>query len=193
MKLLGTAGAFLLAVVLAVVSVVLATAVGALGVARTGLAAGAPVPSELAPVIEAAGTSCALVTPALLAAQLNQESGFRSDAVSPAGAEGIAQFLPGTWASWGVDADGDGVADPFDPVDAIWSDARLLCSLVARAERSGLPGPVVALALAGYNAGWGAVLRFGAVPPFPETQRYVRAILSAVPVYAALSTAAAAR
>jgi peptidoglycan DL-endopeptidase RipA len=191
-KPLVTAAAALLSVVLAVVSVVLATTVGAFGVARTGLAPGAPVPSELAPVIEAAGTTCPLVTPALLAAQLDQESGFRADAESPAGAEGIAQFLPGTWASWGVDADGDGVADPFDPVDAIWSDARLLCSLVARAVRSGLRWPAVSLALAGYNAGWGAVLRFGAVPPYPQTQRYVRAILSAVPVYSALSTAPSA-
>jgi len=174
----------LLLVVVAAVSVVMTTAVGAVTRSTYRPVAGAAVPPALVQILDAAGRSCPLVTPALLAAQLHQESGFRAAAVSSAGAEGIAQFLPGTWATWGVDADGDGVADPFDPVDAIGSDARLLCALVARAARSGVPGNPVALALAGYNAGWGAVLRFGGVPPYPQTQNYVAAILAAVARYA---------
>lgn len=185
MKLLAAAGALTGLVLLAVVSVAMATAVGA--VARTAYGPAAEVvPPLLVPIIDDAATSCPQITPALLAAQLHQESGFRATAVSAAGAEGIAQFLPGTWATWGVDADGDGVANPFDPVDAIWSDARMLCALVARAARSTVPGNPVALALAGYNAGWGAVVRFDGIPPYRQTQIYVAAILAAAARYAAV-------
>ena len=53
-------------------------------------------------------------------------SGFRANALSSAGAEGVAQFLPGTWTTWGRVEDGDGVADPWDPADAIPADARML-------------------------------------------------------------------
>ena len=136
------------------------------------------VPPELVPLIEAAAGTCTGVSPALLAAQLDQESGFRADAVSPVGAQGLAQFMPGTWASWGRDGDGDGRADPFTPADAIPAQAAYLCSLLG--DVASLGGDPVRLALAAYNAGLGAVQRYGDVPPFAETQAYVTAVMANV-------------
>jgi soluble lytic murein transglycosylase-like protein len=100
----------------------------------------------------------------LLAAQLYAESGFNPFAVSPAGAEGIAQFMPGTAEAMGLD-------DPFDPVAAIDAQARLMSDLLEQFDGK------VALALAAYNAGPGAVRRYGGIPPYPETRAYVSRIL----------------
>ena len=100
----------------------------------------------------------------VLAAQLYAESGFNPFARSPAGAEGIAQFMPGTADSYGLD-------NPFDPVAAIDAQAHLMSDLLKQF------GGKVALALAAYNAGPGAVQRYGRVPPYAETRGYVTKIL----------------
>lgn len=102
----------------------------------------------------------------LLAAVAKQESGFDPKAVSPAGAQGLMQLMPAT-------AKGLGVTDSFDPTQAVDGAARLLSDLLDRFGRTDL-------ALAGYNAGPGAVLRYNGVPPYPETQNYVRSILAMV-------------
>jgi Transglycosylase SLT domain/D-alanyl-D-alanine carboxypeptidase len=104
------------------------------------------------------------VSPGLLAAQLMAESGFNPRAVSPAGALGIAQFMPATARSYGLH-------DPFDPVAAIDAQAHLMSDLL-RQFRS------VPLALAAYNAGPGAVGACKCVPPYPETRAYVARILA---------------
>lgn len=104
------------------------------------------------------------VPAALLGAQLLAESNFDPFAVSPAGAQGIAQFMPSTAASYGL-------ADPFDPVAAIEAQAHLMADLI---RQLGSPE----LALAGYNAGPGAVESCGCVPPYPETRAYVTRILA---------------
>jgi peptidoglycan DL-endopeptidase CwlO len=116
-------------------------------------------------LFEDAGTTHG-VSPALLAAVARQESGFDPRAVSPAGAQGLMQLMPGT-------ADGLGVTDPFDPAQAVDGAARLLRTLLDRFGGT-------ELALAAYNAGPGAVLRYGGIPPYPETQAYVRSVLSQV-------------
>lgn len=103
------------------------------------------------------------VSAALLAAQLYAESGFNPAAVSPAGAEGIAQFMPGTARALGL-------GDPFDASKAIDAQGRLMRDLLRRFGS-------VPLALAAYNAGPGAVAACGCVPPYPETQAYVARIL----------------
>jgi soluble lytic murein transglycosylase-like protein len=103
------------------------------------------------------------LAPALLAALLRVESGFDPRAVSAAGAQGIAQFLPATAAEVGL-------KDPFDAPRAIDAAARLMAEL---RERLGS----VELALAAYNAGPGAVSRHGGVPPFRETRAYVARVL----------------
>jgi hypothetical protein len=100
----------------------------------------------------------------LLAAQLYAESGFNPFATSSAGAQGIAQFMPGTARSYGL-------SNPFDPDDAIDAQAHLVSDLLKRFDGR------VALALAGYNAGPGAVERYGGVPPYSETRAYVARIL----------------
>jgi cell wall-associated NlpC family hydrolase len=146
------------------------------GVVGGTLKGGVPVPQEVVALVEssiqAAGSQ--FVTESVLAAQLYQESHFNEAAVSPVGAQGIAQFMPATWTAWGRDENGDGKADPFDMVDAIPAAARFdahVADLVAS-----VPGDRTELMLAAYNAGPGAVLRYQGVPPFQETQAYVRTI-----------------
>jgi hypothetical protein len=100
---------------------------------------------------------------ALLSAQIYAESNFNPFAQSPAGAQGIAQFMPGTAAALGLE-------DPFDPEQAIDAQAHLMRDLLRRWGS-------VPLALAAYNAGSGAVDQYGGIPPYPETRAYVMKIL----------------
>lgn len=106
------------------------------------------------------------VPPALMAGQLMAESGFDPSAGSPAGAQGIAQFMPGTAASYGL-------ANPYDPVAAIDAEAHLMSDLL---RRFGSPE----LALAAYNAGPAPVEACHCIPPYPETQAYVTRILALI-------------
>jgi soluble lytic murein transglycosylase-like protein len=101
--------------------------------------------------------------PEFLAATLLQESAFDPQAISSAGAIGIAQFMPST-------ADGMGV-DPFDPFDAIDGAAQLLAQYVRAYD--GVYANPYAAALAAYNAGPGAVQAYGGVPPYPQTREYI--------------------
>ncbi|MCX4233219.1 NlpC/P60 family protein [Streptomyces ortus] len=147
------------------------------------------VPPEYLNWIERAGRLCEEVSAPLLAAQIEAESGWDPKAVSPAHAEGLSQFIPGTWATWGVDAAGrdggepDGVADPFTPGDAIMTQARYDCWLADKVEKMNAGGDPTRLILAAYNAGPGAVERFGGVPPSPETQGYVARIIASMSTY----------
>lgn len=139
---------------------------------------GIQVPAHLVDSVRAAGQTCPAISPKLIAAQLQQESGWDRRAVSPAGAQGIAQFMPDTWREWGRDLDGDGIADPFDAKESIDAQGRFMCYLHAQAVSSGIRGKPVVLALAGYNAGWAPVQRYRGVPPYPETREYVRRIMN---------------
>jgi soluble lytic murein transglycosylase-like protein len=103
------------------------------------------------------------LAPELLTAVAWQESRGRSDALSPKGAIGVMQLMPGTARAIGV--------NPHDPAENIMGGARYLRQQI---DRFG----TIPLALAAYNAGPGAVSRFGGIPPFRETQTYVSAILS---------------
>ncbi|MEU9922634.1 bifunctional lytic transglycosylase/C40 family peptidase [Streptomyces griseoluteus] len=147
-----------------------------------GLAKGA-VPAAYQTLVQKWGNLCPAINPALLAAQLYQESGFNPGARSPAKAQGIAQFIPGTWATHGVDGDGDGDRDVWDPDDAIPSAASYDCEL-AKYVRD-VPGDVSANMLAAYNAGAYAVIRYGGVPPYRETRNYVKTITTLAKSFAA--------
>jgi hypothetical protein len=100
---------------------------------------------------------------ALLSAQIYAESNFNPFAQSPAGAQGIAQFMPGTAQSMGLE-------NPFDPEEAIDAQAHLMRDLLRRFGS-------VPLALAAYNAGAGAVEQYGGIPPYAETRAYVAKII----------------
>jgi len=106
------------------------------------------------------------VSPKLLAAVAKVESGYNPDAVSPAGAQGLMQLMPST-------AKGLGVQNPFDPEQAINGAAKLLSRNLK--EFKSLP-----LALAAYNAGGGAVHKYGGIPPYAETQAYVPKVQNAL-------------
>lgn len=138
------------------------------------LAEGA-VPDEYREALLNWGSHCPTLTPARLAAQIQTESAWRPDAHNEtSGARGMAQFLPGTWAEYGTDGDGDGTADIVNPLDAIASAAVYDCA-VARMVKD-VPGDPVDLMLAAYNAGPGAVLHAGGVPNYTETRNYIRKI-----------------
>jgi soluble lytic murein transglycosylase-like protein len=102
--------------------------------------------------------------PDLVAAVVSVESAFRPQAVSPKGAQGLMQLMPRTAQSLGV-------ADPLDPAQNLDGGARHLGQLLD------LYGGDLVRALAAYNAGQGAVQRHGGVPPYRETQTYVKKVL----------------
>lgn len=138
------------------------------------------IPTAYRTLVAAAGRQCKEFPPAVVAAQIDAESQWNPKAGSPAGAQGIAQFMPGTWASSGVDGDRDGKKDVWNPADAIPAQAKYMCGLISDVKgwlKAGrVKGDVLTLALAAYNAGGGAVLKHGGVPPYPETRDYVRKI-----------------
>lgn len=167
------------------VYIVAGNLVNGVGGGRVGLAKGA-VPAAYQALVQKWGNLCPALNPALLAAQLYQESGFNPNARSPAKAEGIAQFIPGTWATHGVDGDGDGDRDVWDPNDAIPSAASYDCELAKYVKD--VPGDTSANMLAAYNAGAYAVIKYGGVPPYKETQGYVKTITTLQDSFAAPAT-----
>ena len=128
--------------------------------------------------VQKAGSLCPQITAPLIAAQIQQESGWQPDAVSPAGAQGLSQFMPGTWPAYAADDAGDGHISPVNPADAIMAQGRYMCALVQQVQADpALAGQdVLTLALAAYNAGINNVTTYAGVPPFPETQDYITQI-----------------
>jgi soluble lytic murein transglycosylase-like protein len=113
-------------------------------------------------IIESGGRNG--VDPVLLYSIMHQESTFKQRAVSPKGARGLMQLMPGTAQRFGV-------TNIFDPQQNIEGGARYMRFLLNMFDGD------VELALAGYNAGEGAVLKYGRqIPPYRETQEYVRRI-----------------
>ena len=131
----------------------------------TGSLAGVPYGDEITAAARRNG-----VDPALLAGLVRQESNFNAAAVSPAGARGLTQLMPATAA-------GLGVANPSDPVQALEGGARYL-----RRQLDAFGGDVTK-ALAAYNAGPGAVQRYGGVPPYAETQAYLQKVQAFAAAY----------
>jgi hypothetical protein len=135
---------------------------GSGGDGASGAALPAFVPDRFAPLLARAAQRWN-VSAALLAAQLHQESGFNPAAVSGAGAEGIAQFMPATARLYGL-------RNPFDAAAAIDAQGHLMRDLLRRFGS-------VPLALAAYNAGEQRVAACMCIPPIPETIGYVASIL----------------
>lgn len=166
-------GAGLVMLLVVGVYVVAGNLAGGVGGGAVGLAKGA-VPGAYKALVQRWGNLCPALNPALLAAQLYQESGWDPGVVSPADARGIAQFIPSTWATHGIDGNGDGKRDIWDPNDAIPSAASYDCELAKYVKD--VPGDTSDNMLAAYNAGAYRVIRAGGVPAIRETQNYVRTI-----------------
>ncbi|PPJ25565.1 NlpC/P60 family protein [Nocardia nova] len=142
------------------------------------------------PWFRQAGTLCPGIDAPTLAALYAAENGFRygpTAPVSAAGALGPGQFMPATWSKYGTDVHGTGIPDVFDPGDSVMASSHLLCDTYQQIEqwkRGGkVDGDTLALTLAAYNAGSGAVLRSGGMPEGSpayefETKPYVARILS---------------
>jgi soluble lytic murein transglycosylase-like protein len=135
------------------------------------LPAGVPYGAEITAAAKKYG-----IDPALLAGLVKQESGFNPNAGSPAGARGLTQLMPATAA-------GLGVTNVLDPAQSLEGGAKYL-----RAQLDAFGGDVTR-ALAAYNAGPGAVKRYGGVPPYAETQNYVRAVQANAAAYRAAGSA----
>lgn len=144
-----------------------------LAVSDTGGASAPPVSAPVArldksrhnPLIAQAAQATGLPH-ALVAAVISVESGFNEKAVSPKGAKGLMQLMPGTAKRFGV-------TDVFDPAENIKGGTAYLKHLLALFNND------VSLTLAAYNAGEEAVARYGRkIPPFPETQKYVQLVLA---------------
>ena len=122
----------------------------------------AGVPIYLAQLIDEASKSAG-VDPRLVTAVVGRESGFNPTAVSPVGAQGLMQLMPQTARYLGI-------TDPFDPRQNVFAGAKYLRKLLDTFAGD------LDLTLAAYNAGPGAVARYGGVPPYPETRAYVQYI-----------------
>lgn len=113
----------------------------------------------------------------LVMAMVLVESGFNPNATSRAGAMGLGQLMPGT-------ARGMGVSNAYDSIDNLYGTVRLIRGHLEKySGKTGDQYQALVLALAAYNAGSGAVRRYGGVPPYRETQNYVRKVVA---VYDAL-------
>ena len=144
-----------------------------------GVASGAAVGSINAPsmvppaeIEQLVSTNAAQwnVDPALVKAIIANESGFNAHATSNVGAQGLMQLMPGT-------ATGLGVTDAYDPAQNVWGGTRYIKGLLDRF------GGDVRKAIAAYNAGPGAVEKYGGVPPYAETQNYVQNVLASYEKY----------
>ncbi len=125
--------------------------------------------SQYEPLIQQAAARNG-VDPAVLHGLIQQESGFDPNSSSSAGAQGLTQLMPGTASSLGV-------ANPLNPAESIEGGARYLAQMMAQF------GGNTSDALAAYNAGPGAVSKYGGVPPYAETQSYVSKVLGYAEAY----------
>jgi hypothetical protein len=124
-------------------------------------------PADIASLEQAAAKKHG-IDPALFSALIQTESGNNPKAVSDAGAQGLGQIMP-------FNDKGLGLTKPFDPGANLDASASMLASALAANKGN------VDLALAAYNAGQGAVDKYGGIPPFPETQAYVKKVRALLP------------
>lgn len=150
------------------------------------------------PWLNKAGALCNGIKAPTLAALYSAENGFRygpSAPVSPVGAKGPGQFMDGTWRTYGKDADGDGTADVLGVADSVMASGHLLCDMYTQIDswkhQGRVRGDTLDLAIAGYNAGLGAVLASRGMPSGSpdyenQTKPYVAKIRASEAYFASL-------
>ena len=136
----------------------------------SGAPAAAPVPPAQIDALVQQNAATWQVEPALIKAVIANESGFNAAATSSVGAQGLMQLMPATAASLGV-------RDAYDPAQNVAGGTRYLRGLLDRFNGD------KRLAIAAYNAGPGAVEKYGNVPPFAETRNYVQNVLASFDTY----------
>lgn len=149
-------------------------ALQAQGAQTAGVPQNAPAmvpPAQLEQLVQTNGAAFG-VDPALIKAIVANESGFNPNATSRTGAQGLMQLEPGTAA-------GLGVTDAYDPAQNISGGTRYIKGLLERFHGD------LHLAVAAYNAGPGAVEKYGDVPPYAETQNYVQNVIASYQKYSA--------
>ena len=130
----------------------------------------APVPPDQINSLVQQNADIWQVDPALIKSVIANESSFNANATSPVGAQGLMQLMPETAASLGV-------KNPYDPAQNVAGGTRYLRGLLDRFKGD------TRLAVAAYNAGPGAVEKYGDVPPYAETQSYVKNVLGSLDQY----------
>jgi len=132
----------------------------------------AMVPPAQIDALVSANATQQQVDPALIKAIIANESGFNANGTSKVGAQGLMQLMPGTAA-------GLGVTNAYDPSQNVMGGTKYIKGLLDRFNGD------VKLAVAAYNAGPGAVEKYGGVPPYAETQNYVQNVLASYQKYRA--------
>ncbi|AQS65875.1 M23 family metallopeptidase [Streptomyces pactum] len=157
----------------------------------TDQAAAVDIDPSYIPWLRKAASACTLLEPSLLAAQIDQLSGWSDDTDELSGQKGIAAFTDTEWRTWGRDDDGNGRSSPRDPADAIMALGRQDCSLAEEVTdlrtEGRVNGDLVDLTLAAYSSGTDAVTESGRVPPTAET--YLAEVEALLPRYEALDRA----
>ncbi|MCW7944314.1 hypothetical protein AAW14_20345 [Streptomyces hygroscopicus] len=145
------------------------------------------VPPDLVEPIQKAGTLCPEISPVVIAAQIDRESGFDANLVGPDGEQGISQLSPENFARFGKDENGDNSASALDPADAILAQGRYLCSLAQQvrpfATSAQPPQDELSITLAAYDVGIDAVRVAQGVPKTNRSQAYVLGIRAQFATY----------
>ncbi|MGW2171893.1 M23 family metallopeptidase [Streptomyces sp. NPDC001705] len=149
---------------------------------------GVDVDPSYVPWLRKAASACTVLDPSVLAAQIDQLSGWSDDTDELSGQKGIAAFTDSEWRTWGKDDDGNGKASPHEPADAIMALGRRDCSLAEKVTElrteGRVNGDLVDLTLAAYATGTDAVTKAGRVPAQAET--YLAEVHTLLPRYEAL-------
>jgi murein DD-endopeptidase MepM/ murein hydrolase activator NlpD len=151
-------------------------------------ATAADVDDSSIPWLRKAADGCAVVTPSVLAAQIDQLSGWSNDTGKLSGQKGIAAFTDAQWQKWGKDADGNDRSSPRDPADAIMALGRQDCALAAEVTDlrtdGRVNGDLVDLTLAAYAVSVDEVAEAGKVPD--DARTYLSEVDKLLPRYASL-------